>query len=93
VLSVKRQMPVAELKRDFREVLDEAERGRETVVLRHGRPVARIAPYEQQLPRPEKPGGLLALVGMFADWEEMDQDIAEIIADRQRETDRPVPEF
>jgi len=38
------ERPVAEVKRDFRRVLDAAERGESTVVLRHGRPVAAIAP-------------------------------------------------
>ncbi len=89
-----KRMAVAELKRDFREVLDAAEDGHETIVLRHGRPVARIAPYaERPLPRPEKPGGLLALVGLFADWEKMDRDVREIVADRERVKDRSAVEF
>jgi prevent-host-death family protein len=89
-----RQRAVAELKRDFREVLDAAERGTETVVLRRGRPVARIGPYAQPaMPRPAEPGGLLAVIGLLADWDELEADVAEIMSARERTEDRPAPDF
>jgi prevent-host-death family protein len=89
---------VAEVKRDFRRVLDAAEHGESTVVLRHGRPVAVIVPVPPAdrcppLPRPRKPGGLLALVGTFAEWPEIEADLAAIVAARQRTSDRPPPDF
>jgi prevent-host-death family protein len=82
-----REVPVAEAKRDFKRVLDAAERGESTVVMRHGKPVAAIGPYEaerprRQLPKPIEPGGLLSLAGLLADWDTIDEDIAEIIAAR-----------
>ncbi len=90
-------MPVADLKRDFSSVLDAAERGEQTVVLRHGKPVAVLgpvdAPANRLLPKPKRPGGLLAVVGLFEDWETMDQDMAEIVASRQDAIDRPPPDF
>ncbi|TAK21898.1 MAG: type II toxin-antitoxin system Phd/YefM family antitoxin [Chloroflexota bacterium] len=88
--------PVAEVKRDFRRVLDNAERGRETTVLRHGKPVAVIGPVptrSAQGPRAAEPGGILSIVGSLAGWEEIDADIAAIIAARQSTEDRPPPGF
>lgn len=92
-----RRLPVAELKRDFRRVLDAAEQGHGTVVLRNGRPVARVAPFEGEgrprLPRPARPGGLLAVSGLLADWETFEADIAEIVRGRADVADRPAPDF
>jgi antitoxin (DNA-binding transcriptional repressor) of toxin-antitoxin stability system len=93
-----RQAPVAEVKRDFKRVLDDAGRGEPTVVMRHGKPVALIGPYRSQtpgreLPKPEKPGGILAMIGLFDDWETMEEDMAEIVASRQLEHGRPPPDF
>src|SRR5262245_21909035 len=89
---------VAEVKRDFRSVLDAAEQGEATVVLRHGRPVAVIAPLppadrRAPLPRPARPGGLLALVGTFEDWPEIEADLAAIVAQRGQASDRPPPDL
>lgn len=93
-----REAPVAEVKRDFKRVLDAAERGESTVVMRHGKPVAVIGPYQaektrRELPKPQKPGGILAMVGLFDDWETMEEDMAEIVAARQLERGRPPPDF
>jgi prevent-host-death family protein len=93
----RRVVPVAEVKRDFKRVLDAAERGETTVVTRHGRPVAVIGPPpaggRPPLPKPKEPGGILSLVGMFDDWETMEEDMAEIVAQRQLEWGRPPPDF
>jgi antitoxin (DNA-binding transcriptional repressor) of toxin-antitoxin stability system len=93
-----KRMQVAEVKRDFRAVLDAAERGESTVVLRYGKPVAIIKPLEDEvqrpdLPKPKEPGGLLSLLGLFDDWETMEEDMAEVVAMRQQEWGRPPPEF
>lgn len=83
----------AEVKRDFGHVLRDAEQGEHIVVMRHGKPVAVVGPFSEEpqraLPTPRKPGGLLALVGLFEDWETMDEDITQIIAARQDTFDRP----
>jgi antitoxin (DNA-binding transcriptional repressor) of toxin-antitoxin stability system len=85
---------VAEVKRDFKRVLDAAERGETTVVTRHGRPVAVIGPPGRPpLPKPTKPGGLLALAGLMEGWDTFEQDMAEIVAARQLERGRPPPDF
>ncbi len=90
-------LPVAQAKRDFSAVLDAAQRGEETVVLRHGKPVAVIAPLDgagrPSLPKARRPGGLLALAGLFSDWETMEEDMAAVIAARQQTVDRPPPDL
>jgi prevent-host-death family protein len=93
-----RKKGVADVKREFRRVLDAAERGESTVVLRHGRPVAVIAPVpppdRPPLPRPRRPGGLLALVGTFeAAWPEIEDDLAAVVVARQSAPDRPPSDF
>ena len=93
-----KNLPVADVKRDFRRVLDAAERGEATVVSRHGRPVAVIGPIIATgkviaLPRPRKPGGLLSLVGTLDQWPEIEDDMAGIVADRQNAIDRPPPDL
>jgi antitoxin (DNA-binding transcriptional repressor) of toxin-antitoxin stability system len=58
-------------KRDFRRLLDAAEHGQRTVILRHGRPVAELGPIRHDrsdLPVARRPGGLLALLGAFEYW-------------------------
>lgn len=87
-------MQVAEVKREFRSVLDAAQRGESTLVLRYGKPVALISPVVDQierpnLPKPMEPGGLLSLVGLFDDWDTMEEDMAEVVAMRQQEWGRP----
>jgi antitoxin (DNA-binding transcriptional repressor) of toxin-antitoxin stability system len=89
-------LPVAVVKRDFSRLLEAAEQGRRTVILRHGRPVATLGPVcaeHPELPLPRRPGGLLALLGAFADWETLDADMAEMVAARQSAVDRPPLNF
>jgi prevent-host-death family protein len=92
-----RELPVAEVKRAFSEILDAAEQGEQTLVLRHGKPVALIGPAHRhksrQLPKPRKRGGPLAMLGALAEWETMEHDMAEIVASRQHAQDRPPPDF
>lgn len=96
-----RELPVAEAKRVFSEVLDAAQRGEQTLVMRHGKPVAVIGPAPNEgesgarkpLPKPRAPGGLLSLVGIFDDWETFEEDMAEIVASRQFDQGRPPPDF
>jgi prevent-host-death family protein len=58
-----RQVTAAELKASLREVLDRAAAGEETVVTRHGKPVARVVPLAKpaKLP-PRKPGRWKGLI-------------------------------
>jgi antitoxin (DNA-binding transcriptional repressor) of toxin-antitoxin stability system len=93
-----KQVPVADLERDLDHVLEAAERGESTVVLRGGKPVAVISPWgagseAAGLPSRRRPGGLLAIAGLLADWETIDADMAEIVDARQRTVDRPGPDL
>jgi antitoxin (DNA-binding transcriptional repressor) of toxin-antitoxin stability system len=88
-------LPVALAKRDFRRLLEAAEHGQRTVILRHGRPVAELGPVRHDradLPVARRPGGLLALLGALEDWDTMQADIGAVIAARQAAADRPPPE-
>ena len=90
---------VAEVKNDLSTVLREAERGEATVVTRNGRAIAVVGPFSDgdritpRLPVPRRPGGLLSFVGLFEDWESLDEDLTEIVAARQETTDRPPPDL
>jgi hypothetical protein len=40
-----------------------------------------------------KPGGVLAVLGLFDDWETMEEDMAAVVAERSKAKDRPAPSF
>lgn len=53
-----REVGVLEAKTHLSALLDEVERGREAIIItRHGRPVARLLPTEQDAPRTHRPSG------------------------------------
>lgn len=52
---------VFDAKNRFSELIDRAERGEETIVTRHGRVVARIAPPEAATPQARTPEEIAAL--------------------------------
>jgi len=90
-------MPVTDAKREFSKLVDAAEHGEPTVVLRDGRPVAIVSPVAEDGETPigatPAPLGLLAGLGLLADWETMEEDMAQVIAERQFTVDRPGPDF
>jgi len=91
-------MPVAELAQELTEVLDAAEHGESTVVLRQGKPVALIGPWpttakDPTVPVARRPGGLLAVVGLLTDWETLDDDMKQVVEARQHALDRPDPDI
>lgn len=45
------------------------------------------------LPKPRRPGGLMSVAGTCVEWPEIEEDIAAIIADRQRAIERAIPSF
>ena len=74
---------MAVVKRDFRRLLEAAEQPQRTVTLRHGWPVAafgRICSNRPDLPVARRPGGLLTVLGTFADQETMDAGAADVLA-------------
>jgi prevent-host-death family protein len=86
---------VAEAKRRFAELIDRVQRGERFVVSRRGRPVVALVPPGAELRSPMRPppAGLAAVAGALADWEELDDVVAEIYAARRRARDRPAPEL
>lgn len=89
-------LPVAIARRDFRRLLELAEHGQRTVILRHGRSVAelgRVHTDRPDLPVARRPGGLVALLGTLGDWNTMETDIDVILVKREGAADRPAPEL
>jgi len=86
---------VAEAKQRFSELIDRVAAGERFVVSRHGKPaVALVAPsYEGLADSGEPPIGFAAVAGALADWDELDQVVADIYEARRRSRDRPVPEL
>lgn len=86
---------VAEAKQRFSELIDRVAAGERFLVSRHGKPaVALVPPSEDVLADPEAPPlGFAAVAGALADWDELDQVVADIYDARRRSRDRPVPEL
>jgi prevent-host-death family protein len=86
---------VAEAKQRFSELIDRVAAGERFLVSRHGKPaVALVPPSEDVLADPEGPPlGFAAVAGALADWDELDQVVADIYDARRRSRDRPVPEL
>jgi antitoxin (DNA-binding transcriptional repressor) of toxin-antitoxin stability system len=90
------EVPVAEFKRNFRAYAAEVLAGRRVRVVRHGRPVGDFVPAGSGrsvsvLPSPDRPGGLIALAGLFSDWDGMEADVKDIVASRRRAGQRAAP--
>ncbi len=87
------QLGVAEAKRRFSELTDRVARGETFLVERRGKPaMALVSPCLVPAgPTEHAPVGLAAVAGELAEWEDMDEVIAEIVAARQRAQDRPAP--
>jgi prevent-host-death family protein len=84
----------AEAKRRFSELVDRVGEGERFLVSRRGRPaVALVPPRPELFERREAPRGLATLAGALADWDELDDAVAEIYAARSGSEDRPVPDL
>lgn len=57
-----KQVTAAELKANLSELLDRAAAGEETLITRHGKPVARLLPLASEKREPRKPGALKGLL-------------------------------
>jgi prevent-host-death family protein len=82
---------VAEAKRRFAELLDRVLRGEQFVVARRGRPVAALVPAGRATESAGEPLGLAAVAGALADWDDLDETMAVIVAARKQERGRPAP--
>ena len=94
------EMGVAELKRRFSELLGRIELRREAfVVMKRGRRVAALVPLDRALTASGEPGrsqprrGLLAMVGAWADHDDIDEFIDDIRRQRGAADDREVGEL
>lgn len=86
---------VAEAKRRFSELLDRVRQGERFLVARRGKPVVALVPPEEAGRERPKPGGLLSIVGLLADWEdgEVEDMVRHIYRERRRAKDRPAPDL
>jgi prevent-host-death family protein len=87
---------VADAKRRFSELVNRAAFGKERFLIeRHGKPVGALI-SAADLARLEQQGdlqsqtGLAAAAGAFADFEEFEQIMEEVVAERRAERHRPV---
>ena len=87
-------MGVAETKQRFAELIDRVLDGERFVVTRRGRPVAALVPATDAAASEPSPYlGLAAFAGAMADVPEFETIMAEVIASRKDERQRPAPEF
>lgn len=85
----------AEAKRRFSELVNRVSDGERFVVSRRGRPVVALVPPDPRLlegPSPA-PTGLAAIAGALAEWDELDEVVADIYAARRTSKDRPAPDL
>ena len=88
-----RNIGTAEAKRRFSELVDRVGAGERFLVSRRGHPAVALVPPTPELLEPpaEPPRGLASLAGALAEWEELEDDVAEIHAARSASEDRPAP--
>ncbi len=85
---------VGDAKKHFSELMSRARyKGERFLIQRRGRPMAALVPAEdldrlQQ--QPSAPRGLLAAVGAWADYKELDQVVEDIYRQREAAEDRAV---
>jgi len=88
------RMGVAETKQRFAELIDRVLDGERFVVTRRGRPVAALVPAtDDATSEPSRFLGLAAFAGAMADVPEFEAVMAEVIASRKDERQRPAPDL
>ncbi len=88
-------LSTAEAKRRFSELADRVGEGERFVVSRRGRPVIALVPptidfLEEPTP---PPSGLASIAGALAEWDDLDDVVANIYAARRNSSDRPAPDL
>lgn len=68
-------MNIHEAKTNFSRLIVEVQSGKEVVITRAGRPVAKLVPYDGQDEPPRTPGGWEGRVRMAEDFDEMPADL------------------
>jgi len=89
------QVPVAEFKRNFHQYASEVQRGGRIRVTSHGRPVGDFVPPPRRgngssLPPAPGRGGFLSIIGLFAEWDGIEDDMNAVVALRRRTRTRPI---
>jgi prevent-host-death family protein len=85
---------IAQAKRRFSELVDRVGEGERFVVSRRGRPVAALVPPSPELlKRPATPRGLASLAGALAEWEGLDEAVADVYEARRAGEDRPASDL
>ncbi|MGH3830631.1 MAG: type II toxin-antitoxin system Phd/YefM family antitoxin [Pseudonocardiaceae bacterium] len=85
------EIGVAEAKRRFAELAERVSRGESFVILNRGRPTVALVPPQRARHSDHKPVGFAAIAGALAEWDTIDEDMAEVVATRKQAIDRPVP--
>lgn len=91
------QVPVAEFKRNFHQYAGDVQRGGSIRVTSHGRPIGDFVPSPRGGDRPSLPaapgrGGFLSIIGLFAEWDGIEEEMNAVVASRRRTRTRPVPD-
>jgi prevent-host-death family protein len=86
---------VAEAKRRFAELIERVGRGERILISKRGKPaVALVRPDRaKQVMANREPIGLAAVAGALADWDDLEDVVAEIMDSRRRARDRPAPDL
>lgn len=84
---------VAEAKRRFSELLDRVGAGEHILIARRGRPAVALVPPDEVLARGPRaaPTGFAAIAGALAEWDELEDVVADVYAARRAAEDRTPP--
>ncbi|MGC8493010.1 MAG: type II toxin-antitoxin system Phd/YefM family antitoxin [Syntrophobacteraceae bacterium] len=93
-MSVRRRIGVAEIKKHFSEVISEvAINGERFIIEKKGKPVAAVVSLKNletiESMGKKKGNGLLAAIGVWEDFDELEETIAAIYEERRLSKDRP----
>ncbi|MGH3864670.1 MAG: type II toxin-antitoxin system Phd/YefM family antitoxin [Pseudonocardiaceae bacterium] len=77
------EMGVAEAKRRFSELAERVRRGESFVILNRRRPTLALVPPQQVRCSDHKPVGFAAVAGALAEWDTIDEDMAEVVETRK----------
>ncbi|MFL5799607.1 MAG: type II toxin-antitoxin system Phd/YefM family antitoxin [Actinomycetota bacterium] len=87
-------LSVADAKRRFSELIQRVNRGERFLVTRRGKLAVALVPPDQVTDEAEvRPAGLATIAGGLADWDELDDVVAELYRSRHRAKDRPAPDL
>jgi prevent-host-death family protein len=87
------EIGVADAKRRFSELADRVGNGESFLIVNRGRPVVALVPPQRVGDDEVRPVGLAAFAGALeGEWDTVDDDMSEIVAERGHVVDRPPPD-